>query len=58
LLIEEAKLLLPRLQRIWADGGYAGKFVAWAKEQFDWTVEVVKKITAKEFVLLYPGAGL
>jgi transposase len=44
LLLEPAKPDLPRLKRIWADGGYAGQFVSWAKEKLNWTVEVVKKL--------------
>jgi putative transposase len=32
------------LKYIWADGGYAGQFVNWAKEKFNWTVDVVKKV--------------
>jgi len=32
-----------RLQLIWADGGYAGQLLAWAKWMADWTVEIVKR---------------
>jgi len=32
-----------RLQLIWADGGYAGQLVAWAKELAGWTLEIVKR---------------
>lgn len=33
----------PRLQKIWADGAYSGKFVEWAKETGPWLVEIVKR---------------
>jgi len=33
----------PRLQLIWADGGYAGKLVGWVKELYQWTLQIVKK---------------
>jgi putative transposase len=31
------------LQKIWADGGYAGKLVDWAKETGQWVLEIVKR---------------
>ncbi len=33
----------PRLERIWADGAYAGKLVLWAKNVGDWTLELVRR---------------
>jgi len=45
-----AKLVLQRLQGrfarlslIWADGGYAGKLIEWAKDFASWTLEIVKR---------------
>ena len=35
--------LLPRLKRIFADGGYAGKLVEWTKQFGHWTLEIVKR---------------
>ena len=35
--------LIPRLELIWADGGYRGTLVSWVEEAFGWTLEVVKK---------------
>jgi putative transposase len=47
---EGAKLVLaklvgryPRLQLIWADGGYAGALVEWPKALGRWLLEIVKK---------------
>lgn len=34
---------LPRLERIWADGGYAGQPVAWVRERAGWELEIVKR---------------
>jgi putative transposase len=43
----------PRLQKIWADGGYAGKLVDWAKDFGQWVLEIVKRSdTAVGFELL------
>lgn len=37
------KLSLPRLQLVWADGGYSGKLVDWVKRTLSWTLEIVKR---------------
>jgi putative transposase len=34
-----------RLKRIWADGGYRGELIAWAKARFGWTLEIVEKFS-------------
>jgi putative transposase len=34
---------LPRLQLIWADGGYRGLLLTWVKETFGWTLEIVRR---------------
>jgi len=55
-----AKLLLaplvgrmPRLERIWADAGYAGRLVEWARAEAGWELEVVAKPPgATAFVVL------
>ena len=33
----------PRLRLIWADGGYRGKLVEWAKRLGQWTLEIIKR---------------
>ncbi len=35
--------LFPRLKLIWADGGYAGKLIEWARELGGWALEIVKR---------------
>ncbi len=42
LLLAKAKSLCPRLQRIWADGGYAGKLIGWVQQTCAWVVEIIK----------------
>lgn len=34
---------LPRLKRIWADGGYAGKLIDWVQDTFGWVLDIVKR---------------
>lgn len=36
-------LVFPRLQLIWADGGYSGQLVGWVKQFCGWTLEIVKR---------------
>jgi putative transposase len=43
LLLAKAKGLFPRLLRIWADGGYAGKLIGWVQETCGWVLEIIKR---------------
>lgn len=43
LVIEQIKNQFPRLLRVWADGGYAGKLVEWVSGSFRWALEIVKR---------------
>jgi len=53
LLLDKAKGLFPRLQLIWADGGYAGKLIEWVKSVCGWILEIVKRSDqARGFVVL------
>ena len=42
-LVFEAARGETRLQKIWADGGYAGKLVTLARQNFGWNLEIVKR---------------
>ena len=42
-LIESVYLKFPILELIWADGGYAGKLIAWAKRYCHFTLEIIKR---------------
>jgi putative transposase len=53
LVLRKARGLFPKLRLIWADGGYAGKLIAWTQEVCAWVLEIVKRSdTAKGWVLL------
>lgn len=43
LVLEKLADRFPRLERIWADGAYAGKLVDWAKDLGQWVLEIVKR---------------
>lgn len=51
-LLFRAKDLFPRLLLIWADGGYAGKLIAWTQKVCHWAIEIVKRSDAHHFVVL------
>ena len=34
---------MPRLELIWADGGYAGQLIDWVKATCGWILEIVKR---------------
>lgn len=45
--------LFPRLQLIWADGGYAGQLIDWVIDTCGWVLEIVKRSDdQKGFVVL------
>jgi putative transposase len=46
--------LFPRLQLIWADGGYAGRLVEWVKAMMAWTLEIVKRTDKVQGFKLLP----
>lgn len=43
LVFAKIKDRLPRLQLIWADGGYAGQLIGWLHELTGWVLEIVKR---------------
>ncbi|WP_246204745.1 IS5 family transposase [Streptomyces tailanensis] len=57
---QAARIMLPRLRTrfrkitlVWADGGYTGRLVTWAKEKLHLTLEIVKRSDdVKGFVVL------
>jgi putative transposase len=52
LLIRQLGTRFRRLQLIFADGGYAGKFVDWTRGWFFRSVEIVKRHAIHRFVVL------
>ena len=52
-LLAKVKGKLPRLKKIWADGGYASTLVDWVKSVCGWVLEIVKRMdTAQGFEVL------
>jgi putative transposase len=47
----KGRRLFPRLKLIWADGGYAGQLIDWAKSLGRWTLQIVKRSEAGFAVL-------
>ena len=43
LILDRARMAMPSIALVWADGGYAGKLVAWAQRLLRVTVEIVRK---------------
>ena len=43
LVLQKLAGRFPRLQLIWADGGYAGQLIAWVHELGGWLLEIVKR---------------
>lgn len=41
--LAKQKVLVARVERIWADGGYRGSLVSWVEETFGWKLEIVEK---------------
>lgn len=52
LVFKKVKKWFVRLKLVWADGGYAGKLIAWAKRYCGWTLEIVKRSDKKGFHVL------
>lgn len=53
LVLKATKKWFVRLKVIFADGGYAGKLVQWAKRYYGWTITIVKRSDiVKGFVVL------
>lgn len=51
-LIQQLGTRWRRLRLIFADGGYAGKFVDWTRGWFGRFVEIVKRPSANGFIVL------
>jgi transposase len=43
LVLDRARMKMPSIVLVWADGGYAGKLVAFARQYLRMAVEIVKK---------------
>jgi putative transposase len=43
LVLNQVGPRFPRLQLLWADGGYAGQLLDWVRETWQWVLEIVKR---------------
>jgi putative transposase len=48
------RLRCRRLQRIWADGGYAGKLVEWVADKYQFVLEIVKRTDDMQGFVVLP----
>jgi putative transposase len=51
-VLEKLKGGFPRLELIWADGGYRGKLIDWTQAFGGWVLEIVKRNEPHKFVVL------
>ncbi|HLM01773.1 MAG TPA: IS5 family transposase [Pyrinomonadaceae bacterium] len=54
MLLTEIKEQMPRLQLIWADGGYRGKLIIWVAVQCLWMLEIVKRNDSMKMFIALP----
>jgi putative transposase len=48
-LLAGRRPLMPRLQKVWADGAYSGEELArWFREEGDWELEIVERVDDTE----------
>lgn len=51
-LLQSLRARFPRLQLIWADGGYAGQLVEWVASACTWVLTIVKRVKPTGFEVL------
>lgn len=54
LLLRKARGRFPRLRLIWADGGYAGKLIAWTWQVCGWLIRIVRRPRGTKGWVLLP----
>lgn len=52
LVFKKIRKWFVRLERIWADGGYAGKLIGWVNRWCIWKLEIVKRSDKPGFHVL------
>ena len=52
-LLQRSRRLYPFVERVFADGGYAGKLVVWAKDKTNLVLEIIRRLPwAEGFVVI------
>ena len=54
LVLRKLRGRFPRLQRIWADSGYAGALVEWAAKVGRWALDIIKRPTGQKGFIILP----
>lgn len=54
LVLKRLRRRFPRIRTIYADGGYAGKLVTWARRVGDWSLEIVRKLGSTDGFVVLP----
>jgi putative transposase len=52
--VQAIKERFPRLQIIWADGGYAGQLEEWVRTTCQWVLMIVRKLKGQQGFVLLP----
>jgi len=54
LVLNQVGPRFPRLQLLWADGGYAGQLIEWVRETWGWVLAIVKRPADAEGFQILP----
>ena len=57
-VLQKVAVTATRLTLIWADGGYAGKLIAWVKDICGWRLEIVKRSDDAKGFEVVPKRGI
>ncbi|WP_268248063.1 transposase [Deinococcus piscis] len=53
-LLEQTYNRFPRIRHVWADAGYTGQLVRWARETLGWTMDIVKGVVGQRGFVVQP----
>jgi putative transposase len=53
-VIRKVRFNCPRMKKLWADGGYAGKLEDWVQEFTGWELEIVRRNDAERGFTVLP----
>ena len=54
MVIQKVRFNCPRVEKIWADAGYAGKFESWVEEFAGWPLDIVRRSDAAQGFAVLP----
>jgi transposase len=53
-VLRRLRVLHPGIAHLWADSGYSGQLIAWARSVWDLTIEIVKKLAGQRTFVVLP----